>query len=241
MASSAVVVGANRGLGLALATALRQRGDRVIGTARDPRAADGLREQDIPVVPLDVTDASSLAALPGRIGASTERVHLLLNVAGVLHTGTHGPEKRLEQLDLEAMHAIFGVNAFGPALVTKALLPLLKHDERAVIANLSARVGSIGDNRLGGWYSYRASKAAQNQLTRTLAIELSRRAPHVIAVALHPGTVDTELSRPFQRNVPAGKLFEPMRAAKQLLDVIDGLTPADSGHFFAWDGSPSEW
>ena len=106
---------------------------------------------------------------------------------------------------------------------------------------ISARVGSIADNRLGGWYGYRASKAAQNMVTKTLSIELSRRSPNVICVALHPGTVDTQLSEPFQGSVPAGTLFSPERAAQQLLSVIDSLTTADSGHFFDWKGSPIEW
>lgn len=234
-----VVQGASRGLGLAFVEALLARGDAVIATARRP--SDDLHRLGVPVVPLDLSKASSLAELPTHVSAHTDRIHLLLNVSGLLHTPDFGPEKRLEQLDMSAMQAVFTVNAFGPPLVCKALFPLLRHDQRAVVANLSARVGSIGDNHLGGWYSYRASKAAQNQFTRTLAIEMSRRAKNVIVTALHPGTVDTALSRPFQRNVAEGKLFEKAWAAERLLSVIDGLTPEDSGGFFAWDGSAIEW
>jgi NAD(P)-dependent dehydrogenase (short-subunit alcohol dehydrogenase family) len=135
----------------------------------------------------------------------------------------------------------YRVNTLAPALIARYFLPLLNHRERAVFASLSARVGSIGDNRLGGWYSYRASKAAQNMFTRGLAIECGRRAKRVICLALHPGTTDTGLSEPFQGRVPEGKLFSPDFAAGKLLECIDGAGPADSGGFFAWDGAPIPW
>jgi NAD(P)-dependent dehydrogenase (short-subunit alcohol dehydrogenase family) len=126
-------------------------------------------------------------------------------------------------------------------LVAKHFEPLLAHRERAVFASISARVGSIGDNRLGGWYAYRGSKAAQNMFTKTLAIEWARSRRNVICIALHPGTTDTELSRPFQANVPPQKLFSVERTVTQLLAVIDRLTPADSGRFLAWDGTEIAW
>ena len=132
---------------------------------------------------------------------------------------------------------LFAVNAIGPALVAKHFLPLLPRHGRSVFASISARVGSIEDNRLGGWYSYRASKAALNMLLKTYSIELKRRAPSAICVGLHPGTVDTALSKPFQGGVAPGKLFSPTQSAAYLLRVIDGLTPADNGAVFAWDGS----
>jgi NAD(P)-dependent dehydrogenase (short-subunit alcohol dehydrogenase family) len=135
----------------------------------------------------------------------------------------------------------FAVNGAGPLLLAKHLEPLLPRRERAVFASLSARVGSIGDNRLGGWYAYRASKAAQNMFIRTLAIELARRARGAICVALHPGTTDTELSRPFQGGVPESKLFTAERAVEQLLRVIDGLGPGDTGRFIAWNGERIPW
>ena len=143
--------------------------------------------------------------------------------------------------DPAVLRHVFEVNAFGPLVVAKHFLPLLKHSERAVLANLSARVGSIGDNRLGGWYAYRASKAAQNMFTRNLSLELARRAPKVICVALHPGTVDTELSKPFQGGVSPDRLFDADRAARQLLEVIDGLRPEQTGRFLAWDGTTIPW
>jgi NAD(P)-dependent dehydrogenase (short-subunit alcohol dehydrogenase family) len=237
----ALVQGANRGIGLAFVQALIERGYRVIGTCRSPSDATSLHALQVPVVRLDLEKESTIAGAAEEVGAVTDRIDLLLNVAGVLHGPDFNPEKRIEHLEPDAMHKVFAVNAFGPALVAKHFLSLLTHADRAVLANLSARVGSIGDNRIGGWYTYRASKAAQNQFTRTLAIEAKRRARKLIVVGLHPGTVDTELSEPFQRNVPEGKLFTAARAANQLLDVIDGLKPDDSGRFFAWDGEPIPW
>ena len=130
----------------------------------------------------------------------------------------------------------FAINSIGPALVAKHFLPLLPDEGRAGFAALAARVGSIGDNRLGGWYSYRASKAALVMLMRTYSVELARKKPDAFCVTLHPGTVDTQLSEPFQRNVPEGKLFTPEFSASSLLDVLDGIGPEQSGRQFAWDG-----
>ena len=147
------------------------------------------------------------------------------------------PEKTLRAIDADRMAGLLAVNTIGPALVAKHVLPLLPRDRRTVFACLSARVGSISDNRLGGWHSYRASKAALNMLVRDFAIEMRRTHPQAIVVALHPGTVDTALSHTFQRNLPEGQLTSPAQAAGHLLQVIDALTPQDSGGFFAWDGS----
>ncbi len=251
MAGVALVQGASRGLGLAFARALLDRPDvdRVVATCREPDASEGLtrlraeRGDALLAVRLDVRDESTIAAAAERVAdACGPKLHWLINCAGVLHEGPgKGPEKKLEDADPERLRAVFEVNAFGPLLVAKHFVRLLRHDERAVLANLSARVGSIGDNRLGGWYAYRASKAAQNMFTRNLAIELKRRAPNVICLGLHPGTVDTDLSRPFQRGVPAGKLFDAKRAADQLLGVIDSCTREDTGRFLAWDGQEIPW
>jgi NAD(P)-dependent dehydrogenase (short-subunit alcohol dehydrogenase family) len=142
----------------------------------------------------------------------------------------------LRDLDHASLTRLFAVNAIGPALVAKHFVPLLPREGRGVLAALSARVGSIGDNRLGGWYGYRASKAALNMLVRTLAIELARTRKEAICVTLHPGTVDTGLSKPFQKAVPPERLFTPDRSAAHLLDVLDSLTPAQTGRCFAWDG-----
>jgi len=162
---------------------------------------------------------------------------LIINVAGVLHGEDFGPEKRLSQIRPEVLKTVFEVNAFGPLIVAKHFSSFLRHDERSVFASLSARVGSISDNRLGGWYAYRGSKAAQNMFTKTLSIELGRLAPNAIVVGLHPGTVDTGLSKPFQGSVPRDKLFSTEQSVGHLLAVIDGLTAQDSGKVFAWDGS----
>jgi NAD(P)-dependent dehydrogenase (short-subunit alcohol dehydrogenase family) len=136
---------------------------------------------------------------------------------------------------------VFALNAFAPILLASALLPLLDQGHPCVFASLSARVGSIGDNRLGGWYVCRASKAAQNQLLRTFALELARRNHQATCLLLHPGTVDTPLSAPFQGRVPAERLFTPDRAARHLLDIIAGAMPRDNGRFLAWDGQPIPW
>ncbi len=251
MTRVALVQGASRGLGLAFARALILRADvdRVVATCRDPEASPGLARlraeqgEALLALRLDVRDEPSIAAAADRVARECgPRLHWLINCAGVLHDGPElRPEKKLEQVDPEQLRRVFEVNAFGPLLVAKHFVGLLQHDERAVLANVSARVGSIGDNRLGGWYAYRASKAAQNMFTRTLGIELGRRAKNVICLALHPGTVDTDLSRPFQGNVPPERLFDAKRAADQLLGVIDACGPEDSGRFLAWDGQTIPW
>jgi len=155
----------------------------------------------------------------------------------VLHDDGLRPEKSWRHLDADALARSYEVNAIGPALVAKHLLPRLRRDHKAVFAAMSARVGSIEDNRIGGWYAYRASKAALNQILRTLAIELGRRWPEAVCVGLHPGTTDTALSAPFQANVPAGKLFTPTFVAERLLTVVDDLDASASGGLYAWDGA----
>lgn len=251
--SNALIQGASRGLGLAITAAILEAPhvERIFACSRNATSASSLLDLQerhparLILIDLDLSREHTIAAAARQLGDHVERLHLVCNVAGLLHDAPRkiAPEKRIDELTPEAFHALMQVNALGPALVVKHLTPLLRHTERSVIANISARVGSIGDNRLGGWYSYRASKAAQNMLTRTMAIELGhhRRMGELICVALHPGTVDTQLSKPFQAHVPAEKLFKPERAATQLLDVIDGLRLEDSGNFFAWDGSSISW
>lgn len=213
---SAVVIGASGGIGAALVEALRDEDVPVRGFARPE---------------LDILDEASIAAAAVKAGSPS----LVIVATGLLHEGERGPEKSLRDLDPAWLGRQYAVNAIGPALVAKHFLPIMPPTGRSVFAVLSARVGSITDNRLGGWYGYRASKAALNQLVRTLAIEDKRRNDRGIVVALHPGTVDTKLSEPFQS---AGRdLFQPGRAAVQLLDVLDGLKVTDSGRHFAWDGT----
>ncbi len=212
----AVVIGASGGIGAALADALAEEGADVLRLSRPE---------------LDLTDEATIAAAAARAGTP----ELVMVATGVLHEGERGPEKAIRELDSVWLARQYAVNAIGPALVAKHFLPIMPRNGRSVFAVLSARVGSISDNRLGGWYGYRASKAALNQLIRTLAIEDKRRNDRGIVVALHPGTVDTKLSQPFQQK--GRDLFQPGRAAVQLLDVIDGLKPTDSGRHFAWDGA----
>lgn len=218
----AVVVGASGGLGDALATTLEA--DASAGRVHRFGRSRGAF--------LDLLDEGSIAAA----AAATDQPRLVIVATGLLHDGGLQPEKRLADLDPERLARTFAVNTIGPALLLKHFGPKLPRDGKSVIAVLTARVGSIADNRKGGWYGYRASKAAANQLVRTAAIELAVRRPDCACVALHPGTVDTALSAPFQRGVPEGQLFTPDAAAARLLSVIDGLTGADTGRFFAWDG-----
>jgi NAD(P)-dependent dehydrogenase (short-subunit alcohol dehydrogenase family) len=229
----AVIVGASGGIGATLAAALAGRGTRVHALTRSGKAAlSGIVEGTI-----DITDEATIAAAAARIGVEGP-VDLIIVATGLLHGDGVAPEKSVRDLSADTMATYFAVNATGPGLVAKHFAPLLARDRRSTFAALSARVGSIGDNRLGGWYGYRASKAALNMLVRTLSIEVARTRPQAVCAALHPGTVDTALSKPFQRGVQTEKLFTPEFAAERLLDVIAKLTPADSGHCFAWDGMP---
>ncbi len=247
---TAVVQGSSRGIGLGLVRYLldQERAGQIIACARDPESSSGLAElveshgPRLQTQRLDVTDAQQLKALADRLQEEDLRPHLVLNVAGILH-GDNGlaPEKRLEDLDFEQLQRVFAVNAFGPALLCRYLLPVMAGDGKAVLAALSARVGSIGDNRLGGWYAYRSSKAALNQFLKTASIEARRRFKNVVIAALHPGTTDTDLSRPFQANVPENKLFSTEYVAERLLSVIDQIDLDDSGGFFAWDGEAIPW
>lgn len=163
---------------------------------------------------------------------------LIFDATGALEIDGHRPEKQLKAIDADAMAKQFAVNAIGPALILKYHDTLMPRQGRAVFATLSARVGSIGDNRLGGWIAYRAAKAALNQIVKTAAIEIARKRPDAIVVALHPGTVATPLSAKFAGN---RETFTPDAAASKLLNVLANLTPADSGGFFAHDGTPIPW
>ncbi|RVU16313.1 SDR family NAD(P)-dependent oxidoreductase [Methylobacterium oryzihabitans] len=231
--TSAVVIGASGGIGRALAAALVARGDHAPVFALSRSGAPG--PDGTEAGRIDVTDEASVADAAGLV-ARAGPVGLVVVASGLLHRDGIAPEKALRALDPAAMAELFAVNAIGPALVAKHLVPLLPRSGRAVFAALSARVGSIGDNRLGGWYSYRASKAALNQILRTLAIEVARTRPEAIVAGLHPGTVGTGLSRPFRPDADAPGIFRPEESADHLLRVLDGLAPGDSGGVFAWDG-----
>ncbi len=222
--SRAAVIGSSGGIGRAFVSALE---------------ADPSFEQVMPFSrsgPGQFIDLSDETAIAQAADAAGDELDLVIVATGVLHGANFQPEKTMRELDGTAMAEVLAANTIGPALVAKHFLPRLRRGRKTVFAALSARVGSIGDNRLGGWTSYRASKAALNMVIRTLSIEHARRYPESIVIGLHPGTVDTNLSAPFQRNVPEGKLFTPQIAATQLLKVIDGLQSRDTGGFFAWDG-----
>ena len=236
---TAVIVGASGGIGKALVAALARNAeiDRVFAAARRPV---DFHESKVETIGLDLLDEMSIAALAERIDPDMS-LETVIVATGVLHDDEAlQPEKRLADIEPEQLARAFAVNATGPALVAKHLLPHLARDRRSIFAALSARVGSIGDNRLGGWYAYRASKAALNMLIRTAAIELRRTQPEAICIGLHPGTVATPLSAPFRTRVAPDSLFSPQRAAGNLLRVIREASPAQSGACLAWDGTGIE-
>lgn len=231
----ACVLGASGGIGRAVVQLLLDDPDtlQVYTGSRTPHAALDPRETPFS---FDLEDEASIAEAAGMI-AQDGWLDLVFIATGLLHDGPDfKPEKSWRMQDPEAYQRAFAVNATGPALVGKHFLPLLNRNERSVFAALSARVGSTSDNRLGGWHAYRASKAALNMIVRNFAIELGVRNTNAIAVTLHPGTVDTALSEPFQVRVAPEKLFTPEQAARHLLAVVAHLEAEDSGYLIAWDG-----
>jgi NAD(P)-dependent dehydrogenase (short-subunit alcohol dehydrogenase family) len=225
----ALVFGASGGIGSALVAQLGAAScfSNVLGYSRSS------------AVPLDLSVASSIEAVAADVTNRGGELRLLIDATGVLDGDGCVAEKTWRQLDPTAMARAFAVNAIGPALLMKHFLPLLPHAGKCMFATLSARVGSIGDNRLGGWYSYRASKAALNQMVRTAAIELSRTRPDALCVAIHPGTVATGLSQRFAKS--GLEVQSPQDAAMRILTVLDGLAPACSGGFFDQQGRPIAW
>ena len=226
--SIAVVFGAGGGIGRALVDALRStdRFEQVVSFSRSTTPS------------IDLLDEATLerAAL---LASASGDIRLVFDATGFLHDDWQAPEKSWRQLDPAGLARAFALNAIGPALIMKHVLPLLPRKGKAVFATLSARVGSIGDNRRGGWYAYRASKAALNQLVRTAAVELARRAPEALCIALHPGTVATPLSAPFAAT--GLEVHTPVQAAAHLLEVVDRLTVEGNGGFFDWRGRPVPW
>lgn len=222
----ALVVGSSGAIGAAFVAQLQA----------DPRCArvTGLHRRSLP--PVDYDDDAGLAAAAASLGDQAP-LHLVIVATGTLHTAAFAPEKRLADLAYPALDAVFRTNVFGPALLLRHLAPLLDK-RRSVCAVLSAKVGSIGDNRLGGWYAYRASKAALNMVLKTASIELRRTHPGAVLAALHPGTVTSALSRPF-RGDEIGR--PPAQAAAEMLAALDDLAPEDSGAFVAYDGQRLPW
>ncbi|XP_019706731.1 uncharacterized protein [Elaeis guineensis] len=253
-----MVQGASRGIGLEFARQLLEKNEKghVIATCRNPDGATGLLElkrkfmERVNIMQLDVTNESTIQqATAASIRESYGSLNLLINASGILSVpNVLQPETTLSKVEKSSLLVAYEVNAIGPILVIKHMWPLLRvgggsglERKFAVVANLSARVGSIGDNGLGGWHSYRSSKAALNQLTKTISVEFARKKDPIICILLHPGTVDTDLSRPFQRNVPQGKLFTKEFSVQKLLTIIDNSKPSDNGKFFAWNGQEIPW
>jgi NAD(P)-dependent dehydrogenase (short-subunit alcohol dehydrogenase family) len=218
----ALVIGASGGIGAALCVALAARGDAVVGLSR---SGDGL----------DVTDEGSIAQAMGALEGPFETI---LVATGALVIDGHRPEKTLKAVDAGGMAAQFALNAMGPMLVLKHALRLMPKDRPCRFGVMSARVGSIGDNALGGWYAYRTAKAALNQLIHTAAIEVARSHPQAVLALLHPGTVDTAFTAAYQ---PAYEKLTPAQSAAALLGVLDGLIPAQSGGFFDYRGEVVPW
>ena len=224
----AVVFGAGGGIGRALVGQLQagQNFKHVVGFSRASTPAIDL------LIETTLKEAADFATSQGVI-------RLVLDATGFLHDNAHGPEKSWRELQPSHLARSFALNAIGPALIMKHVLPRFPRSGKAVFATLSARVGSIGDNRLGGWYSYRASKAALNQLVRTAAVELARRSPDALCIALHPGTVATALSAPFAAT--GLEVHSPAAAARHLLAVVDQLSADANGGFFDWRGQSVSW
>ena len=233
---TALVVGASGGIGGALTAALaaHPRVGRVFALARDVGRVPG--GDKVVTGSIDVEDEATIAGAAASIAERTDALDLVLVASGLLHGPDLKPERGYKHMTPDAFARLFAVNATGPALVAKYALDLVPPERKAVFAAISARVGSIEDNRIGGWHAYRASKAALNMVLRCLAIEVGRKRPLAVVAGLHPGTTDTGLSDPFQANVPEGKLFAPAYTASMLLNVLDDLTPDDSGRIFAYDG-----
>ena len=255
--ANALIVGASQGIGLGFVRSLLQQDNfkSIYATYRNPDTAGELlnlerQYSDREAYPegnrlkcfqVDITDESQIAAATKEIKNSVKHLHLAIYCVGVLHDRNLSPEKSLRQIEPDKLLYSFQVNSIGAVLLAKHLMPLFNKKEPSIFASISAKVGSIGDNRLGGWYGYRASKAALNMFLKTTAIEYSRRCPKTIVVALHPGTTDTRLSQPFQKNVPPGKLFPVEHTVDLLSKVISGLEIKDSGEFFSWDGTQLPW
>ena len=237
---TAVVTGAGGGIGHAIVNTLSasQRPSRIIAVSRSPQDFSDPR---IETLTADISQQSGRTFLQNHL--DNQPVHLLFNAVGMLHDASQdiAPEKRMEDIDAAHFAQVMHVNAATPVLLLASIKRSLQGKHPVVIGSLSARVGSITDNGFGGWYSYRASKAAHNMLMKTFAIELKRFNKQAIVLCLHPGTTDTPLSQPFQSRVPEHKLFTPEFVADSLLDVMSQRTPEETGSFWDWAGDSIEW
>ena len=243
-----LVAGVSGAIGGALAEAILERDEEtvVVGLCRDPGKVPEplLNQSRMTLLTWNAEDdqsPDSVARGLGKILPASEGIDTFIYAAGLLHDSDMFPEKRLEELKAESLSRAFAVNASGFAILVQALLPWLRHREFKRIVAISAKVGSIEDNRMGGWYAYRSSKAALNMLVRTLAVELPRRCKSVACVSLHPGTTDSALSDPFKQSLAQLQVHSADDTAKNLLAVIEGIMPEDNGRFLSWDGSQLPW
>ncbi|XP_075646549.1 uncharacterized protein LOC142617536 [Castanea sativa] len=252
-----MVQGASRGIGLEFVKQLLEKNEKghVVATCHNPNVALALLHlknrfaERLSILPLDLTIESTIEASAKSIREGFGSLNLLINASGIVSIpDVLQPETTLTKVEKSSLLLAYEVNAVDLIIVIKHMWPLLKvgggsgtERDVAVVANLSARVGSIGDNHLGGWHSNRSSKTALNQLTKTVSVEFARKKDPIICILLHPGTVDTDLSRPFQRNVPEGKLFTKEFSVQKLLGIINNAKSHDNGKFFAWDGQEIPW
>jgi NAD(P)-dependent dehydrogenase (short-subunit alcohol dehydrogenase family) len=234
---NALIVGGNGGIGSALTQALASAPRDVNVTATWHRTPPEWSHPRVQWVQVDPTCAADLAELSARL----DRLDWLINAVGILHDDQGGPERTIKRFDPDFLLHSITVNTLPTLLLAKHFHTQLQHEEPSMFATISARVGSIEENQLGGWYSYRASKAALNMALKTLAIEWRRLVPKACVAALHPGTVDTRLSEPFQRGVKPAKLFTASHSAACLLQILDRLEPEDTGRFWSWDGTELPW
>ena len=190
---------------------------------------------------LDIENENSLKDFKDKLSKSKLNLRLVLNATGRLHSEKLYPEKRLQHINKENLIESFSINAFAPILLAKTIEEFINKELEFNFASISARVGSITDNKTGGWYAYRAAKSAQNQLFKSLSIEWARKYPKAIITLLHPGTVNTNLSKPFHKFVPKDKLFSPQKTSSYLIDILLHQKPIDSGKFIAWDGKEIPW
>lgn len=239
MAKNITIIGASGGIGQAVIDQLSNLAsvENILACGRTKKPT---YSANIKFHPIDLTHEETIKNAAQR-AAEQGPQDLVFVTTGFLHNDTIKPEKAIRDLSIAGFEQNFAINTIGPALVAKHFLPIMRKDQRSVFACLSARVGSISDNSLGGWYAYRASKAALNMVLKNLSIEAQRRYKKTIILGLHPGTVDSHLSKPFQGNVAKDKLFSSQYSAEKLLNIIDNATTKDSGDIIAWDGQRIEY
>ncbi len=238
---AALVIGASGGIGNALFHGWQQQEDidRVIGISRLVLPSESDEDKSHVWIQTDYSD-ESIGQICSALAEENLNITRVCICNGILHNENVWPDKRIEDLEMDALQEIFRINSFLPMMWLKHLMPLLKSDEDCIVTVFSARIGSITDNRLGGWYSYRASKAALNMMLKTASIEFARRAKNVKLIAFHPGTTDTPLSRPFQKNI-AHEILKPTVVADSLIDIMKQQHVDGSLSYLDWEGEPIDW